>query len=79
MKRLVMTLTLTGVLSVSSLAGDMHGDGAPAPAPSGTPQGISSSPSPTLSVPGDIPTSDSAQPVLDSALSALLSVLGLVV
>ena len=79
MKRLLLICALITVLSVTAVAGDMSTVDSPAPAPSGTPQGISTSPSPTLSVPGDIPNVDSAQPVLDSALSALLSVLGLVI
>jgi hypothetical protein len=79
MKRLLITLALTTVLSVAAMAGDMHTTDSPAPAPSGTPQGMrTTSPSQTVSVHGDIPTSESTQPVLDGALSALLSVLGLV-
>lgn len=78
MKRLVWTLALAVTLSTAALAGDIHNVDSPAPAP--TPQGIrSTSPNPTPSVPGDIPTGENAQPVLDGALSALLSVFGLVV
>lgn len=78
MKRLVWILALTAALSTATLAGDIHNVDSPAPAPSGTPQGINS-PSSTLLVPGDIPIGESAQPVLNDALSAFLSVLGLVV
>lgn len=76
MKRLLMTLALTSALSVAAMAGDMHGDGAPVSA--GTPQGNSTSPSPVTPVLGDMHTTDAAQPVFEDALSALLSVLGLV-
>jgi hypothetical protein len=78
MKRLVMTLALTCVLSISAMAGDIHNVDSPAPAPSPTPQGISASPSQLLAAPGDMSTVDSAQPV-DSGLSALLWVFGLVI
>jgi hypothetical protein len=36
MKRFLMAIALTSALSVSALAGDMPGVGAPAPAPSAT-------------------------------------------
>ena len=36
MKRFLMAIALTSVLSVSALAGDMPGVGAPAPAPGAT-------------------------------------------
>ena len=78
MKRLVMTLALTGVLSLSVSAGDIPTGESPAPAPSPTPQGISMT-SPSLSAPGDMSTGDSPQPMLDPSLSAFLWVLGLVV
>ena len=79
MKRLVMAIALTCVLSFVAMAGDMATSDAPAPAPSPTPQEISATPNSGLSAPGDIPTTDSPQPILDPGLSALLWVLGLVV
>lgn len=80
MKRLVMTLALTGVLSISVMAGDIPTTDSPAPAPGGTTNATSTtSPGQIPSAPGDIPTSDAAQPVFDAALSAFLSVFGLVV
>ena len=42
MKRFMIALALTSVLSLSALAGDMHTADSPAPAPSATPQGITS-------------------------------------
>jgi hypothetical protein len=78
MKRLLMAMTLTAVLSSSAFGGDMHGTDSPAPAPGGGPQGIqSSSPNPWPSMPM---ISDSfADSLLDSSLSAFLTVFGLAV
>lgn len=72
MKRLVMTIALTVVLSSSALAGDIPCD-APAPPPDETTQ-ITSAP-----LPGEIPTSGYVEQLTDAALSSLLAVLGLVV
>jgi hypothetical protein len=58
MKRLLVVLTLTCVLSVSAMAGDIPTIGAPSPAP--TPNGMTAEPGdmPTVgsTSPGDIPT-----------------------
>ena len=80
MKRLLMILALTSVLSALAMAGDIPTGESPAPAPSGTPQGISSNaPIPAPAVPGDMTTTDSAQPVAEGAWSAVLSVLGMII
>ena len=63
MKRFLMTIALTCVLSASALAGDMPTCGVMSPSPSGTTASATS--------PGEMPT------VGLSALSALLTVLGL--
>lgn len=68
MKRLLIAIALTCVLSSSALAGDIPSVGAPSPAPAGASQ-TSISPSP-----GEIPTSGLAEQIPDAALSALLSV-----
>lgn len=78
MNRLLMTVALTGVLSISAAAGDMSTADSPATAPGGTPHGTSTSPTPAPSAAGDMSTADAAQPLADGMLSALLSVLGLV-
>ena len=76
MKRFVVTIALTCALSVSALAGDMHGTDSPAPSP--TPQRIRSvSSEPTISALGETYNGDSAQ-TFDEALDVLLSVFGLV-
>lgn len=72
MKRCLMTLALTSVLSMSAWAGEIPTTDSPAPAPSGTPQGISIQ---TSSLPGELPTTDAAQQLWDATLSALLAVL----
>lgn len=76
MKRLVMTIALTLVLSSSALAGEIPCD-APAPPPP-TPNQITSATPPveTPYVLGDLPTSGSPQQMSDAALFAFLSVLG---
>lgn len=81
MKRFAKALALTAVLSVAAFGGDMSTVDSPAPAPSGTPQGMSAAVSsgPTSRAPGDMHGSDLAGPFLDSSLSAFLTVLGLVV
>jgi hypothetical protein len=71
MKRLLITAALTFVLSVSALAGEIP-CGAPSPPPPSTNQTTNAT------LPGDLPTSGFAEQVSDAALSALLSVLGLV-
>lgn len=72
MKRFVMTLALTCVLSIPALAGGIPTVGAPDPPP---PAGITQATSETS--PGGIPTVGYAEQVSDAALSGLLAVLGL--
>ena len=71
MKRYLMAFALTGLLAVSTLAGDISTSGAPAPAPSG----ITQTPGETQTPPGDIPSVGKAEQISSDALSALLSVL----
>jgi hypothetical protein len=72
MKRSLMTIGLACVLSSSALAGEIPSGGiAPPPPPS---NGVTTS----ATSPGEIPSGGFAQEVSDTALSALLSVLGLV-
>lgn len=78
MKRLVMTFALTCLFSVSALAGDVSTSGFTSPAPPGSTETTSATSSgETPSVPGDVSTSGFTEQVSDAALSALLSVLGL--
>ena len=71
MKRFLVALTLTCILSVSAMAGDIPTIGAQAPAP--TPNGM------TAEAPGDIPTIGSTSPgdMPTVGLSALLAILDL--
>ncbi len=71
MKRLLITIAMTFVLSSSALAGDIP-CGAPSPAPDGTTQTTNAT------APGEIPCGFTDQ-ISDGALSALLTVLGLTV
>ena len=73
MKRFLMTVSLTLVLSGSALAGDIPCD-APQPPP---PQGMTQATDATS--PGEIPTSGYAEQMSDAALSGLLAVLSLLV
>lgn len=78
MKRLVMTMVLTSVLSMSALAGDQNSGGdATARAPNGTPQ-MTASPSEISLAPGAMATDDAVRQAAEAALSALLSVLSFV-
>jgi len=70
MKRFVITMGLTCVLSTSVLGGDIP-CGSPSPQPVGTTQTTSTS------SPGDIPTVGVADQTSNATLSALLTVLGL--
>ena len=79
MKRLLMTFALTSVLSVSAMAGDVHTGDSPAPAPATTQTTITTAPGSSLSAPGAITTSDAARQMSETALSALLTLFGLVV
>ena len=69
MKRYLMAFALTGLLAVSTLAGDISTSGAPAPASNGT------SETTTSTSPGDIPSGGKAEELSSDALSALLAVL----
>jgi hypothetical protein len=76
MKRFLSVTTLTCLLAVSSLAGDLHTGGAPSPLSGDLPTGGVTSPAPTgATSPGDLPTNGLAEQVSAAALSALLSVL----
>jgi hypothetical protein len=77
MKRPVMTIVLTCLLSMSVLAGDVHTPELPAPTPSGTP-GIMALPGETPSALNGTVTSDVWQQATDAAFKALLSVLSIV-
>jgi hypothetical protein len=71
MKRFAMTLVLASFLSSAAVAGEIPSVGAPAPPPSGGTQT-------TISTePGNIPSDGLAGQISDAALSALLSVFGL--
>jgi hypothetical protein len=73
MKRLFITAVLAVALSSVTFAGQIPTDGSPAPAPTPSAQ------APTTTSPGDIPTDGLAGQISDEALSALLSVIALVV
>jgi hypothetical protein len=68
MKKFLMTIALTSVLSVSALAGEMPTCGAPAPEPSGT-----------ETIPGDIAAPGFTSPgdMGNGASAALLTILDL--
>jgi hypothetical protein len=70
MNRFVMTMALTCVLSTSVLGGDIP-CGSPSPAPQAT---VLTNAAPS---PGEIPTVGVADQTSSAALSALLTVLGL--
>lgn len=76
MKRFLSAMTLTCILAVSALAGDIPTSGAPSPPPP-APNQITSQilPDNTLFVPGDIPTSGFTQEISDAVFSALLTAL----
>jgi len=76
MKRLVMTICLTCVLSMSALAGDVHTVDSPAPAPSPTPLTMTSTA--TTSVGDESAITDALQQITDAALSAMLTVFSFV-
>lgn len=80
MKRIFAAVALACVFSVPGLAGDVPTGGFTSPSPGDVPTGGVSSPTLTggPSSPGELPTSGFADQVSEAALSALLSVLGLV-
>jgi hypothetical protein len=71
MKRFVMTAVLACTLSVPAFAGEMPTGGSPAPPP--PVEGVTTS----ATLPGEIPCGFADQ-ISEAALSALLTVLGLV-
>lgn len=75
MKRLLTIFALTCALSVSVLAGQIPTVGTPQPPPPVTTN--TTSPGDILSVPGEIPSGDSAEQISDAALSVLLTLFGL--
>lgn len=76
MKRFLSAITLTCILAVSVLAGDVPTSGAPSPPPPDTNQMTSQTlPDNSLFVPGDVPTSGFVQELSDAVLSALLTAL----
>lgn len=78
MKRFLVATALACVLSVSALAGELPTAGLTATQPGDVPTGGVSSTGPTEMSTGDLPTGGFTDQVSDAALSALLSVLGLV-
>ena len=80
MKRFLSAIALTCALAVSAFAGDLPTGGFTSPSPGDLPTGGVSSPAPTETTsPGDLPTGGFAEQLSDSALSALLTALGLLV
>lgn len=71
MKRFVMTVVLSFVLSSSAFAGDIPTDGSPSPGPNGSGQKA------TVTSPGEMLTMGVAEQMSDAALWAVLSVFGL--
>jgi hypothetical protein len=67
MKRFLITVALTCILSMSALAGEIPTVGVASPPPSGT----------SATAPGEIPTSSAARPVSGAALSLIQALLGL--
>ena len=70
MKRLLITIPLICALYSSAFAGEIPSVGAPAPAPRGTAETVTTAP-------GQIPTVDAAEQFSSDALSALLAAFGL--
>ncbi len=70
MRRILVTVVLACLLSVSGVAGEIPTSGSPAPSLSSSTQ---TSPST-----GDMPTSGSADQISSEAMSALLSVLSFI-
>jgi len=80
MKRFLSAIALTCLLAVSASAGFLPTGGLMSPSPDDLPTGGVTSTAPTgTTSPGDSTTAGFAEEVSDSALSALLSVLGFVV
>ncbi|HYJ84811.1 MAG TPA: hypothetical protein VEW46_01985 [Pyrinomonadaceae bacterium] len=76
MRRFTMAIALTGILSVSALAGDIPFDYTPPPPPPPPPPGmVANSPGEIPSVPGEIPC-DLTQQAESAAYTGLLAVVG---
>ena len=76
MKRFLAAMALVCAFSVSALAGDVPTGGFAPPPPPG--DGVTASATGEIpTVPGELPTGGFEQQVSEGALSALLSVLGL--
>ena len=71
MNRFVLSVVLTSILSASALAGEIPTGGIAPPPTGGTTQTASST------APGDIPSVGYAEELSSTALSALLTVVGL--
>lgn len=76
MKRFLTAMALACVLSMSALAGEIPTSGSPSP-PSVPTGGMPSPAQSETPTPGDLPTSGIADHVSDAALSAFLSMFGL--
>ena len=80
MKRVLAATALACVLSVSALAGELPTAGLTSTQPGELPTaGVSSSAPTETTSPGDLPTGGFAEQLSDSALSALLTALSLLV
>jgi hypothetical protein len=77
MKRFLGAIALACVFSISALGGELPTSGVTSPAPGELPTSGISSTSPTAPSPGELPTGGFADQLSDAALTALLSVLGL--
>lgn len=79
MKRFLGAIALASVIYVSAVAGELPTSGVTSPSPGELPtSGISSSIPTDTTSPGDLTTGGFAEQLSNAALSALLSVLGLV-
>jgi hypothetical protein len=80
MKRVLAAIALACAFSVSAVAGDVPTSGFTSAEPTDPTQTTgATSPGEIPSVPGDVPTSGFQQQISDEALTALLSMLGLVI
>lgn len=76
MRRFTMAIALTGILSVSALAGDIPFDYTPPPPPPPPPPGmVATSPGDIPSLPGEIPC-DLTQQAENAAYAGFLTVVG---
>lgn len=72
MRRFAMAITLAFALSSSGLAGDIPTSDVVPPSPG-------SAPTANAAAPGDVPSTDSAQPISDAALSFIQAMVGLLI